>query len=383
MSYALAMSGEIRAWLTGLAETDSPPAMAVGAALVALAVEGASLGPPVVVPPRGVASSDPREALDYLSRDQLERMQAVRRAASDAAALTSRLQAQLAEVESQPGADANSQAAELRQSLTEARLNEQRMLERAQRMQADTDDLRTRKEVLMARYAAALAHLDIAETLVDVGVVDDDNNDGDSRPGGQSVAEAAAKVRDITAEIERELRRETRSESLMELRPGGAGGSNVGVIFAIEPPGTALLISVVDAGGASRPLLTEAVRVSADVLWQVRNGRDPQASEWVFEDAQSFLGEFFPGTADEVRAGAAALVASTRVGTLAEHRTRLGLTQAQVAARMGVGYQHVLTIERAGPGETDLRTLASYVESLGGQLEVTADFRGERVPLRW
>ena len=67
MTYALAMSGEIRAWLTGLAETDSPAATAVGSALVALSAEGAALGPPAGSPARGRGlSSDPREALRLL-----------------------------------------------------------------------------------------------------------------------------------------------------------------------------------------------------------------------------------------------------------------------------------------------------------------------------
>ena len=50
---------------------------------------------------------------------------------------------------------------------------------------------------------------------------------------------------------------------------------------------------------------------------------------------------------------------------------------------MGVGHERVLAIERAEPDATDLGTLASYVEALGGRLEVTADLGGEQVPLRW
>jgi hypothetical protein len=187
----------------------------------------------------------------------------------------------------------------------------------------------------------------------------------------------------VAAEIERELRRETGSEDLMELRPDGQGGGHVGIIFAIEPAGTALLISVVEAGLADRHLVAEAVKVSGDVLRQVRAGQDPQAAEWIFADAQSLADEFFPGTADEVRAGAAALVASTQVRTLADHRTRLGLTQAQLGARMRVGQERVAAIERAGPGATELRALAGYIHALGGRLEVTVHFDGDQVPLRW
>ena len=40
-------------------------------------------------------------------------------------------------------------------------------------------------------------------------------------------------------------------------------------------------------------------------------------------------------------------------------RRRLGITQAQVAARMGITQGRVSTIEHAKPGTTELRTLAS------------------------
>ncbi len=385
MSYVLAMSGEIHAWLAELAETDSPAAMAIGSALVALAAEGAALGPPVVVPPGGEALwSDPRETLDFYGQDQLERLRAVRREVSDAAGLAGHLEAQIAALDAQRSQQADVYAAQLRRRLTEAIKNEQRLRERSQRMQAEADDRRIRKEVLKARYTAALAQLGIAETLSDAGLADDEEDqNADTGQEGVTVELAASQVREIAAEIERELRRVSGSQDLMELRPDGARGSHVGFIFAIEPPGTALLISVVEAGRTDRQLLAEAVTVSADVLRQVRAGQDPQAAEWVFADAQPLLSEFFPGTADEVRAGAAALVATTRVCTLADQRTGLGLTKGQVAARMRAGRDRVSAIERDGPGTTELRTLAGYVEALGGTLEVTADFDGDRVPLRW
>ena len=369
MSYALAMSAEIRAWLAELAGTESPAAIGIGSALVALSAEGAALAPPVVVPPGGEALwSDPREALDYYGQDRLEQLRVVRHEVADTAQLAGHLAAQIAELDAQQSQQADAQAAALRQRLTEAIKSEQRLRDRSQRMQAEASGRRIREEVLKARYTAALAQLGIAETLSDAGLADDDDSqNAGTGPDGVTVELAAGQVREVAAEIERELRRETGSEDLLELRPDRASGSNVGFIFAIEPPGTALLISVVEAGQADRHLLAEAVTVSADVLRQVRAGQDPQAAEWVFADAQSLLSEFFPGTADKVRAGAAALVASTKVRALADQRTGLGLTQAQVAARMGVGRERVSSIERDGPGATELRTLAGYVDALGGR----------------
>ena len=44
--------------------------------------------------------------------------------------------------------------------------------------------------------------------------------------------------------------------------------------------------------------------------------------------------------------------------------------------------QTLRAAERAEPGATEVRTLAGYVEALGGRLEIIADFGGERILLR-
>ena len=126
----------------------------------------------------------------------------------------------------------------------------------------------------------------------------------------------------------------------------------------------------------------DAVTLSADVLIEARAGQAPEASARGYDDARSFVAEFFPGQAAEIDAGAAALLARNRAHTLAEQRTRFGLTQTELAERMGIPAEHVAAIERAEPGTTDVRTLASYVEALGGRLEIIAEFAGDRVVLR-
>jgi hypothetical protein len=65
VSYLLRMSGEIHDWLADLHETDPPAAVQVGQALSALMSEGASLGPPLVVP---AAVSWPKDLLAALER---------------------------------------------------------------------------------------------------------------------------------------------------------------------------------------------------------------------------------------------------------------------------------------------------------------------------
>ena len=71
--------------------------------------------------------------------------------------------------------------------------------------------------------------------------------------------------------------------------------------------------------------------------------------------------------------------AGLRAWRLAEMRRHLGIAQAEVAPRMGVTQGRVSAIEHAKPGATELRTLASFVEALGGRLEIIADFGDERL----
>ena len=80
-----------------------------------------------------------------------------------------------------------------------------------------------------------------------------------------------------------------------------------------------------------------------------------------------------------IAAGMVQLRAEQRAVRLAEMRRRLGITQTQVAARMGITQGRVSAIEHAKPGTTELRTLAAYVEALGGRLKIIADFGDQRL----
>jgi hypothetical protein len=57
---------------------------------------------------------------------------------------------------------------------------------------------------------------------------------------------------------------------------------------------------------------------------------------------------------------------------LAELRTGQGLTQVQVAERLGTTQENVSRIERAE--DTQLSTIRRYIEALGGSLELHAVF---------
>jgi DNA-binding XRE family transcriptional regulator len=78
---------------------------------------------------------------------------------------------------------------------------------------------------------------------------------------------------------------------------------------------------------------------------------------------------------EEFEAGTAQMLAEARGWRLAEIRRRRGFTQAQVAARMGVGKSRVSQIETGKVSTRDV--LDRYIEALGGRLSLMADFGDE------
>jgi predicted transcriptional regulator len=65
---------------------------------------------------------------------------------------------------------------------------------------------------------------------------------------------------------------------------------------------------------------------------------------------------------------------------LAERRTGLGLTQAEVAERMGVTKSRISQIERGEVSTVDV--IARYVQAIGGQLQISAVFGDDLFILR-
>lgn len=58
-------------------------------------------------------------------------------------------------------------------------------------------------------------------------------------------------------------------------------------------------------------------------------------------------------------------------------RRAAGLTQADVAGRMGIGQSRVSRIERQSLASTELGTIAAYVQAVGGDVTVTAVIGGQ------
>jgi hypothetical protein len=358
VGYLLRMSDEIRDWLDDLRDSEPVAARQVGAALTALISEGSSLAAPLVSalgsPPPHTSAGEP-EALDESRQDRPERMQTVPGHHADAA-LIKDVERQVAELEAR-----------------QAQLGDQRW----QALQEGRPEAAAQAVDELAKVQGQLAELrrpppGVAEA--EPGAADEDAQTADD--------DRAAGLEERIAEIERELRPPTSAAGLMELRPGVPGHGDIRILFAVEPPGTALLIAVLEGRDAVEESRDEAVELSAEVLRRARAGQAPEAAAQAFDDVPSFLDEFFPGSADDVEAAGAALAARNRASTLAAARSRLDLTREDVARRMGVRPGRVAAIEQAGPGATEIRTLAAYVEALGGRLEIIADFGEERVVLR-
>jgi hypothetical protein len=315
---ALAMSGEIHDWLAGLRGSDPAAALRVVQALVTLMEKGASLGAPLVA---STADSWPwalAEALDWSYQERLERLTALRRGEADAATLVKDIQDQLTELESAQAkledsrrraldagrprevAQAADNLAAVQQQVAEARRllprmieARQRLRERNQQLQARVEAARIRKEALKASHAAARGTLQAREAMAALDLADDD---GDRQSEASAAAASAAKARlaDATAQMERELGQEGWPEGLMEMRPGAPWHSDIRVLFAVEPPATALLIAVLQGLDAVENQFPEAVMASADMLRRVRAGQVTEAAAHVYHDTQSFLEEFYP-----------------------------------------------------------------------------------------
>jgi phage shock protein A len=319
--YALRMSGEIHDWLADLGDSDPSAAGRVRRALAALMKEGAGLGDPLVASTAQSRRWALAEALDRSYQERLDRLQAVRRGEADATALSRDIQDQITELESaraeldegyrraldagrpQEAAQAvadlatvQQQAAEVRRLLPGVMDAGRRLAQRGQHLQARAEAFRVQKEVLKASFTAAESSLRVHETVAASGLPGDDAG---WRPedAGEEISAAQARLAGITARMERELGQEAWPEGLMALRPGARDRDDICILFAVEPPGAALLIAVLEGLDVVAERYAEAVLAAADMLRLVRAGRAPEAAAYSYDDPESFLAGFAPGDA--------------------------------------------------------------------------------------
>jgi phage shock protein A/DNA-binding XRE family transcriptional regulator len=426
MGYQLRMHREIRDWLTELRDTEPELARLVGEAMLALLDAGETLGPPLVVSLESALQppDDPREVLDYSYQRQLEMLTKVRRGVADVATSRKRVELMVTSLEQQAaklagqrehalGAgneslamQARSREAGIQQRLSELHRQlhtltgeEDRLTVASQRLQAKVEAFRVQKETIKARYTAAEGVQTVRAAFAIISKDTTDLEETYTETDSESdLASASAADNELGQEI-RDLMLSWPGNSgpaeeddihvppgMMELRPGAPDYPRAGLLFVVEPPGTAVLVGWVEDPGGSRRDYREAVE-GATARLATAQPDDPAATSaspaaYISYDAESFLDEFFPGAETEVEIGAGTLVARSRAHTLAEARQRMRLTQSQVADRMNVRQERVSAIERAEPGATEVRTLAAYVQALGGRLEIIADVGGERIMLR-
>jgi phage shock protein A len=319
--YTLRMSGEIHDWLADLRDSDPPAAGRVRWALAALMREGAGLGDPLVA---STAESWPwalAEALDQSYQERLDRLQAVRRGEADASALGRDIQDQITELESarakldeghrhaldvgrrQEAARAVTDLAAVQQQVAQLwRLlpgvmdARRRLAQQGQRLLARAEAFRVQKEVLKASFTAVESSLRVHEAVAASGLPGDD---GGRRPedAGDEISAAQARLAGITARMERELGQEAWPEGLMALRPGARDRDDICILFAVEPPGAALLIAVLVGLDVVAERYAEAILAAADRLRLVRAGRAPEAAAYSYGDPESLLAGFAPGDA--------------------------------------------------------------------------------------
>ena len=326
--YTLAMSGEIHDWLADLRRSDQPAALRVARALIMLMEEGASLGDPLVIATTADSWSWALvEALDRSYQESLERLAILRRREADAATLVKDIEDQAAELagvqaklefvrrraldagRERDAAQAAGKLAALGQQAAEARRLLPRMIEARQRLreqnqqfQARAEAVRARKEALKAGHAAARGTLQAHQAMSALGLADDDSGRHPEASAGSTSA-AQARLAEVTVGMERELGQQPRPEGLMELWPGAPWHEDIRILFAAEPPGTALLIAVLEGPEAVMEQYPEAVMASAEMLRQVRAGQAPEAAAHAYADPRSFLEEFYPGTTGDTGAG--------------------------------------------------------------------------------
>jgi hypothetical protein len=309
------MSTEIRDWLADLRVSDPPAAARVVGAVASLLEEGGHLGSPLAV---STADSWPRaliEALESSYEERLGQLSALRVGEADAAKLAQDIEEQAADLASaqvkaeelrsaalaaghrEEAAEAADKLAALRQQAiqVEGLLPgvtgvSHRLSEQSQRLREAADAMRARKETLKASYTAAHSTLLALRAVAGPDGEDGARKDGDS----QEIRAAEARCAEIVAQMERELGAGPWPEGLMELRPGAPEDSDARIFFAIEPPGAALLLAVLQGPEAVADRGAEALVASADLLRRARAGQAPEAATQTYEGVKQFLAEFRP-----------------------------------------------------------------------------------------
>lgn len=119
------------------------------------------------------------------------------------------------------------------------------------------------------------------------------------------------------------------------------------------------------AGGGEIPSVSESGWAEWDLSRELHT--DP--------DFRSYW-DSLPAVADRKQ-----LVAGQQMGRLRKVRKNLGISQVELAAKMGVSQIRVSQIENGLAEKFELGTLIRYVMALGGEISLAATVAGVRVEL--
>ena len=319
MGYRLRMHHEIRDWLTGLRVTEPGLARLVGEAVLAMLDAGETLGPPLVVPLESVLRppDDPRENLDYAYQRQLETLTEVRRGVADVATSRKRVELVSDQLEQQAATlasqhrhalaagnddlarEALAREAGIRERLSDLRRQlhalaeeEEQLTAASQRLQIRVETFRVHKETIKARYTAAEGSERVREAFASMDAGSSDLADAGPEAeaeaeAGSGIASASAEAGELLGEIE-DLTPSPRGgpgpadeddieppPGLMELRPGSPDGTRAGLLFAVDPPDTAVMVGWAEDPGGSAESYREVLQIAAGRLEQARSGRLP------------------------------------------------------------------------------------------------------------
>jgi Helix-turn-helix len=386
------MTAELGDWLAELGRSEPLTAAEIGAALVAV-LESAEFSGLMIVgaPGRRTQSvpDDPRETADRVYQQRLAELQLIRRRVAGVA--TARRAAELALSSRQAaGADAAELAA-LASRLDAAQQREAALAQLSHGMHAQIDVFRTAKETAKARFTAAEATLRIAEAIEAAGgqpEPDLDQRREDLRAAeerlrglhapelfaaavGGEHADQADKERRPAAERPMPPPEPPRPAEpvpgLLELRADPLG-SDIRILFAVEPANTVTLLAVLEGPGAVSEHGGRAVVLAGGLLTEIRDGGWPaDVAEIALADAGEFLARFFPADGGSIARRAAGLAAVTSPSRL---RADLHLTIGEVAARSGLTAGRVAAIERDGLRTARVHEAIALARALGARLDL-------------
>jgi hypothetical protein len=423
VSYRLRMSAEIGDWLAETCAAEPVAAAELGAALVVLAEATELPGQPLVTDLAAERASaeagvgDPREAVDVIYQELLEALGPVRRQALIAGGQTATRRIGIRRFDDGRPPEQFSEPL-TREQQAAADTRDKELIARWQRLQRKVDAFRTAKETAKAMYTAAEGSLRVhdaiaaAESSGDLAGPDAGphsaapDDDDEVAQLNEALSAAEANLRATLTQAKRtlhDIRRASRKSGgqdhqddpagdasehgeddddaespvpgLLELRADPLG-TDIRVLFAVEPPGTATLLAVLDGADAISDHRDEAIVLSGQLLTDIRDGSWPPAEtegaaagEVCFDAAATLLTRLFPDRSAGVRARAAELA---DLSTLAGLRRNQELTIAEVAASSGLAEHRVWEIEHAGLRSVELSEAAAYVRALGGRLDVAA-----------